>query len=409
MKPALALVISLGLNVALALTAARVLHKPAAEASRAAAAGATLASVTEVRLVTNLPPQSTFVTNRFHWRQLESTNWDEFVANLRAIGCPERTIRDIVLAEIAENYASHDRRAPRVPFWSNGPRRMAAQRQHEAEQFRLKTELAAIVRRLFGIEWSPEIKRDPFDDELMVCRVMLGDVSEEQFQRACSLILAAPQARKDLEWRCPGLFLAEDYAELMRRRDDLERELRAVLSPAQFEEFSARAGIMNWIFHGAGLEQLKPTPAELRQISLASTQVRPLGWKFLELDDSLSDEEKAKDEAAMGQRVRKILGAARYAECELLQDHRYQSVYSFVQETQLPLDTAHKLYEIQKLTASEVQGLRQDKTLDASVRTQRLEAVTASVSREISALLGPKRFGEFLRQSGQWVTNANRL
>jgi len=409
MKPALALVISLSLNVALALTAARVLHKPAAEALPPAAAVVAHAATAELRVVTNLPPPTTFVTNRFHWRQIESTNYDDFVANLRAIGCPERTIRDIMLAEIAENYASHDRRTPRVPFWSNGPRRMAAQRQHEAEQFRLKTELAAIVRRLFGIEWSPEIKRDPFDDELMVCRVMLGDVSEEQFQRACSLILAAPQARKDLEWRCPGLFLAEDYAELMRRRDDLERELRAVLSRAQFEEFSARAGIMNWIFHGAGLEQLKPTPAELRQISLASTQVRPLGWKFLELDDSLSDEEKAKDEAAMGQRVRKILGEARYAECELLQDHRYQSIYSFVQETQLPLDTAHKLYEIQKLTASEVQGLRQDKTLDASVRTQRLEAVTASVSREISALLGPIRFGEFLRQPGQWVTNANRL
>jgi hypothetical protein len=36
----------------------------------------------------------------FHWRQLESTNYLTYVANLRRIGCPAQTIRDLISAEV---------------------------------------------------------------------------------------------------------------------------------------------------------------------------------------------------------------------------------------------------------------------------------------------------------------------
>jgi hypothetical protein len=38
----------------------------------------------------------------FRWGQLESTDYPTYVANLRAIGCPEPTIRDIVSADVDE-------------------------------------------------------------------------------------------------------------------------------------------------------------------------------------------------------------------------------------------------------------------------------------------------------------------
>src|SRR5262249_8431733 len=36
----------------------------------------------------------------FQWSQLESEDYPTYIANLRAIGCPERTIRDIVAADL---------------------------------------------------------------------------------------------------------------------------------------------------------------------------------------------------------------------------------------------------------------------------------------------------------------------
>jgi hypothetical protein len=47
-----------------------------------------------------VPPAPTPVPRPFHWSQVESTNYFTFVANLRAIGCPEQTIRDIVEADL---------------------------------------------------------------------------------------------------------------------------------------------------------------------------------------------------------------------------------------------------------------------------------------------------------------------
>jgi hypothetical protein len=39
-------------------------------------------------------------TNDFRWEQLESEDYRAYIARLRAIGCPEQTIRDIIIADV---------------------------------------------------------------------------------------------------------------------------------------------------------------------------------------------------------------------------------------------------------------------------------------------------------------------
>jgi hypothetical protein len=46
----------------------------------------------------------------FHWSQIESQDYRTYIANLRGIGCPEQTIRDLVKADLDSLYAS--RRQP---------------------------------------------------------------------------------------------------------------------------------------------------------------------------------------------------------------------------------------------------------------------------------------------------------
>src|SRR3954464_10248476 len=41
----------------------------------------------------------------FHWSQLESSDFQQYMANLRSVGCPEETIRDLVIAEVSKLYA----------------------------------------------------------------------------------------------------------------------------------------------------------------------------------------------------------------------------------------------------------------------------------------------------------------
>src|SRR5512139_3859514 len=54
---------------------------------------------------TNLPASVLTITNRFHWSQVESPHYERYMANLRAVGCPEKTICDILVRDIEKTYA----------------------------------------------------------------------------------------------------------------------------------------------------------------------------------------------------------------------------------------------------------------------------------------------------------------
>ena len=61
------------------------------------------------------------VNEPFHWGQLESSDFRVYINNLREVGCPEVTIRDMILAEVDELFAGRvrDLVTPHVPqFWN---------------------------------------------------------------------------------------------------------------------------------------------------------------------------------------------------------------------------------------------------------------------------------------------------
>src|SRR5438105_3314761 len=41
----------------------------------------------------------------FSWREVESPDYPTYITNLRQIGCPEQTIRDIIIADVNGLYA----------------------------------------------------------------------------------------------------------------------------------------------------------------------------------------------------------------------------------------------------------------------------------------------------------------
>ena len=54
----------------------------------------------------------------FHWSQVESTNYFAYIANLRSVGCPELTIRDIISADLLAALATALRSPQATAAWS---------------------------------------------------------------------------------------------------------------------------------------------------------------------------------------------------------------------------------------------------------------------------------------------------
>ncbi|MCF7789814.1 MAG: hypothetical protein K9N47_27070 [Prosthecobacter sp.] len=125
---------SLALNVLLGC-AAFALWVQAGKTPQTAAIPAVAPAAAKPRplVVKTAPPKP------FHWSQLETPDFASYVKNLRGVGCPEATIRDIVAGELNEIHAEK-RKAMAT---TSGPLRAAEEMKLQAEYEQLLTKLTA--------------------------------------------------------------------------------------------------------------------------------------------------------------------------------------------------------------------------------------------------------------------------
>jgi hypothetical protein len=81
----------------------------------------------------------------FRWQQLDAPDFPTFVKNLRAIGCPEPTLRDIIEGELREIYAQ---KLQKVAAGSSG-------KPQEMETFELNNERDRLLASLTAPAGSP--------------------------------------------------------------------------------------------------------------------------------------------------------------------------------------------------------------------------------------------------------------
>jgi hypothetical protein len=88
-------------------------------------------------------------SSTFQWSQLESTDYRTYIANLRVIGCPERTIFEIVSADLDDLYGP--RREPLLAKLKNAQETELERSQAASGLARLRAEEDAVLRKLFGL------------------------------------------------------------------------------------------------------------------------------------------------------------------------------------------------------------------------------------------------------------------
>ena len=323
--------LSLALNLALAAGLTWV-WRQYKEFPSANTATATVNVVTRDRVIPVVRRQF------FTWAELESTNYDTYVANLRDISCPEETIHDIILADVNKLYAE----------------RMANEDQSPEHLAALDDERTALLTRLLGPDWNASERKtgfafskvaftDPLLDNLEPdTRAHVQEILTRWSQQA----VADPQAAAVLE-------------------QNIRLELAAVLSPAQLEELLSRysANAINLNKRLAELKYFKATPAEFRQLFRATDEI-DLELRLLGNDT---------DPATVSQRnmllherelaIQTALGSQRYTEYVRLQDPAYREAIAAAQNTSDPQQAASTIYAINQEAALQKAIIQVDPTL----------------------------------------------
>src|SRR5262245_12051804 len=164
------LIISLALNFVLAAMAIG-LGRFTFSSSSVPSVARTEENFTRTLAETNArsPQATTIVSNTaFNWRMIESDDYRQYVSNLQAIGCPERTIRDIIVADIDELYRTKTNFATSIaPPWQNADGRRAQNRERIAKVMALRAEKRALVKELIGYEWDSRVNEEWHDDFMM--------------------------------------------------------------------------------------------------------------------------------------------------------------------------------------------------------------------------------------------------
>jgi LysM repeat protein len=347
-----------------------------------------------IGVVTGAGRTNTIVQRQlFTWHDIESPNYAVYVANLRDIGCPEQTIRDIIIADV--NALFSRRRAtelvtPDQQWWRSEPdSNVVAVAAMKAQA--LESERATLLTELLGPNWESgdlaSIPR-PTRSGVTLDGPVLGTLPLETKQalqnisaRSEDRVLAYLEQMKE-EGKAP------DPAELARIRQDTRRELAGVLSPLQLEEFllrySENANALRTNF--GELKYFNATPDEFRTVFRA---VDTIDQQIAAITgtDANSVQGRRALEAQRENAIKLALGQRRYEEYRMLQDPLYRQAMATAIAAGTP-EEARTLYLVNVAAAEQQASITNNPALTAAQREIELKQLEADQLRANAVATG---------------------
>jgi hypothetical protein len=435
MSPRLAiLVVSVAANVLLAASAVFRNPTPPApvapvEPARKSFAGrsSSVARDSQPKPARNEPGISTSAAaqpqkKEFQWSDLESEDYKEYIARLRAFGVPEKTIRDIILADIAKLYrprlaALRPNTNPQAnpKFWENQSGFYSSygdMSKEQREQMKvLQKEQKDLVETLLGKDVYAEIARESGYPSAV--ERQFGSVPQEKRDKVTELTSAYQQARSDVYAKSEGYIHQDTQAELKALQRKYRENLAAVLTPKELEDYSLRTSDVASNIRGQ-LGGFDPSEEEFRAIfkykqglddlspSGLSTPII-LGGGAAPLAGNSTEERKAmlQKQKDLADELAKALPPERLKEFQLMDNFEYRNLF----DAGIPKETVFKVADVRKQTDDAVQKVRLDRTLSSEQRTQALQQIRTATETELANLLGARRAKGYANQGGYWIRN----
>jgi hypothetical protein len=339
----------------------------------------------------------------FHWSQVESEDFRQYMANLRAMGCPESLIRDMVLVELEEVFRkrrSQIQREP-VPPWAGRDRRQAMQEEYNRRLHDLAEEQRTVTMELLGFAGSKKVRTDFLNDATTA--ILLGHLPYDQAFQTMELLLLYEERARWTRTRARNILLEEDWDELAALDKELKQRLVTSLTPSDWEECLLRINCLQELAEEGHFELAGLTGAELRRlVQLYTRRVDGIAESLIM--------SRVVTEAELMDRQRELeadwvaaFGPAKAAALKRARDDRFHELLEFAQQRQLSPETAVSAYEIRLAAEEEIQRLRGDPSLDSSLIAERFDEVQKVTTEALTRLLGPVHMGEYISGAGGWL------
>jgi hypothetical protein len=339
----------------------------------------------------------------FTWEQVTSTNYLEFVKNLRAIGCPEQTVRDIVTSEINRVYARRrvtDVVYPNYQWWRSDPDPELVEAANNKIQS-LEAERRNVLTSLLGVGWDNESKA------IVAARAgitltgpVLGDLSPTVKEAVYILVAQGQEKIEAYQEEQARQGKPVDPMEMVRLREEPFVSLVRILQPPEYDEFVLR--------YSPAAQQLRD---ELRGVELNPDQFRGvfnavgaiMGQPvyFYAGDDTQLLLQQKQLQAQSQSLIKTALGPAIYNAYLQNLDPLYRASRQTVEQLGVPTADISPLYEINRATQAEMNRIRNDATLSNDEKVEALAQTQVQQQQSLEQLLGAAAFQKWLQSQGQ--------
>jgi hypothetical protein len=355
------------------------------------------------------------VPEAFDWRKVESEDYRQYIANLRTVGCPEQTVRDIIIADVNALFEARRRpllqpsedfkfwKADATPIFTSAP---AEKVREQFEQLRLLAEeKRAVLHELLGID-VPERLQAAFAplnprEQLLAFLAEEKRLKVEEVEQRFSAMLMK---------KVPDSSGNEQLSNYKKLLAEKQAEIAQVLTPAEFDEYELRFS-STAVSLRAGLGSLNPTEQEFREMVRIRRKFEEQSGDFLSFNPNEpgAPERKASAQRQLDHEMERLFGAKRYTEYQREHDWAFQGAVAAAESSGLPPSVASSIYEMKGIAEAEVARVRDDVSLSLEERRSTLDEVRLAVEEAVVKVLGKEAYQAYQKQLGSsWLRNLNR-
>lgn len=317
----------------------------------------------------------------FTWKEVTSPAYTGYVANLRAVGCPEERVCQVVSSDV--NRFLDERRldiACKIDFewWKAGQSAGSAAYARSQSEVNLEKFRASLLTRLLGTNWPAFIQTPAFSANVCINLTgrVLGAMPQERFNAAAEICLRSQDRRRSYEAAHAGEGLPSDPVEEFQLRDQTRRELSAILTPAEMEEFLLRNS-QNAENLRQNLRGFHATPEEFRKIFRALDPLENQMQTDYGSTAALSEKQREAFERQCNQAVRAVLPEDRFKAYLLTKDPIYRQAQAMAEPYLLSSEAIPRVYDLCRDYERLRQKLMQDDQMDKGKRNLALQALEA--------------------------------
>ena len=356
---------------------------------------------------------------RFHWRQIEDEDFKKYIQNLRDIGCPEETIRDLVKQDLDKLYDQRKAdilsKAPaRKEYWKTGnPSALSRPSSATSSQMaQLDREKNEVLGDLFGSQGMAAINRpSPLARARSQSKsgYAMDFIPEET--KAELNTLEREFGSELLKKMAQGATDAQDMAEIRRMRTERDDRIATMLTPDQKMEYDLRKSptAANMRLQMDGFD---PSEDEFRDIFAARKTFDNEHGVVPGSSISPADAEiRQLAEQEMNNQIRTSLGDDRFQDYLRQTDYDYKSIHKITQRQGLGENISAQVYQMKGGAEELAREIRMNTGLSIEERQMQLGQIQNETSISIESLIGGQGAAALQTQAGgrNWLNNIGRV